>query len=233
MPDKYLHKREPFNTDFYNFEGKLTTEPIISFMRRVGKNYSGKLIDVGCGKMPYKSYFPNVERYVGVDQVKQSSIRDDADFIAADINKLPFRDGEFDIVLLNQVIEHVSEPAQLLKEIRRILVDKGTLILTAPQMGRLHGEPDDYYRFTKYGLTFLLERQGFVINFIESQGGFWRAMGSHLNFYIINTTSENRVIKAFVRRAIISPVSSVACYLDKTFFWNLDTLGYNLIAVKD
>jgi ubiquinone/menaquinone biosynthesis C-methylase UbiE len=131
------------------------------------------------------------------------------------------------------VIEHVQNSENFLKEINRVLSIGGTLILTAPQMGRLHGIPHDYYRFTKYGLTFLLESHGFKIRFLEPHGGFWRAMGSHFNFYLINTIGKNKIMGEIIRATIILPINFFAKILDRIFYWDLDTLGYNVIVVKE
>ncbi len=46
---------------------------------------------------------------------------------------LPFDDGFFDVVLLTDVIEHLTQPEDCLKQIRRVLNDQGYLIVTTPK----------------------------------------------------------------------------------------------------
>ena len=164
---------------FYKFEGKLATYPIIEFIDEHCNKCYGKLVDIGCGNKPYINYFENVDKYIGVDVAN-----DKADIIA-NAKSLPIRTGSIDVVLCNQVIEHDPEPDKIIAEIYRILKEGGILILSAPQMGRLHGEPNDYFRYTKWGLMYLLEKNNMKIEIIESQHGFFRAIGSHLNFFII------------------------------------------------
>jgi SAM-dependent methyltransferase len=217
---------------FYQYEGKLATEPIRAFLSNIGSRYSGALLDVGCGKMPYRSYFPNIGRYSGIDKGIPDSIPANSEFVAGDILSLPFKDEEFEVVLLTQVIEHVPEPLLLLREIHRVLRRNGALILTAPQMGRLHGEPNDFYRFTKYGLSYLLDKQGFAIKHIDTHGGIWRALGSHLNFYFATLAGKGYFSQFLVRNFIIRPLNCTARKLDRMFFWNLDTLGYNIIGTR-
>jgi SAM-dependent methyltransferase len=65
-------------------------------------------------------------------------------------------------VLLTQVLEHVPEPAGVLSELHRILVEGGTLYLTVPLVWELHELPHDYYRYTSEGLRHLLESAGFT-----------------------------------------------------------------------
>ncbi|HEX2233421.1 MAG TPA: class I SAM-dependent methyltransferase [Thermoleophilaceae bacterium] len=52
---------------------------------------------------------------------------------------LPFGDGEFDLVLCVETVEHVRDVQLLLSEIRRVLRPVGTLALTTPAHGRLDG----------------------------------------------------------------------------------------------
>ena len=46
--------------------------------------------------------------------------------------RLPFRDSTFDIVIMNEVIEHLKRPKFVLKECFRVLVPKGKIIVTTP-----------------------------------------------------------------------------------------------------
>jgi hypothetical protein len=113
-----------------------------------------------------------------------------------------------------------------------VLKKNGQLILSAPQMGRLHGEPDDYYRFTKYGLCYLLEQNGFTVEVIEAHGGIFRALGSHVNFFIIEYFGKSEYLKNALRYTIITLNNFVFALLDRLMPWQKDTLGYNLIAKK-
>lgn len=99
-------------------------------------------------------------------------------------------------------------------------------------MGRLHGEPDDYYRFTKWGLKYLLEKNGMKIKIIESHGGIFRAVGSHLIFFIIEYFGKNRHLKNILRKTVIVINNFIFTLLDRIISWKKDTLGYNLIAKK-
>ena len=62
----------------------------------------------------------------------------------------------FDVVVMGEVLEHVRRPDQALDNLRGCLVEGGTLVLTTPFLFPLHNRPVDYYRFTRYGLEYLL-----------------------------------------------------------------------------
>jgi SAM-dependent methyltransferase len=87
-------------------------------------------------------------------------------------------------VLCTQVLEHTPSPARLLAECARVLRPGGVLILTAPFSFRVHSEPHDYFRYTKYGLDSLIGSQGLAVRILEARGGFWWVVGqkvaSHL-----------------------------------------------------
>ena len=76
--------------------------------------------------------------------------------IVMDVTNLEFNDNSFDLVIMMEVLEHVKEPKKALSEIYRVLSDNGKLIMSTPFILGIHDEPYDYYRFTKYGLEYLL-----------------------------------------------------------------------------
>jgi SAM-dependent methyltransferase len=209
---------------FSNYEGKLALSPIIRFIVENSPRCRGKLVDIGCGSKPYSKYFEFINEYIGVDR---DNVNAD---INADAKSLPIDSSTVDVVLCNQVIEHDPEPDKIILEISRVLKNNGILILSAPQMARLHGEPKDYYRFTKWGLKYLLEKNGFIIDRIESHGGIFRALGSHINFFLIETSPP--LCRGILRRSVILSINLVCGLLDNLIKWNKDTLGYNVIAVK-
>lgn len=45
---------------------------------------------------------------------------------------VPFRDGQFKAVVCSEVLEHCSQPKASLEELRRVLTDDGSLIVTIP-----------------------------------------------------------------------------------------------------
>ena len=52
----------------------------------------------------------------------------------ADAKQIPFKDREFDIVILADVLEHVTSPEIAVKEAERVCKNKGTIIVTLPSM---------------------------------------------------------------------------------------------------
>jgi len=110
-----------------------------------------KTLDLGCGLGPYKKYFPN---RIGVDIYKTNAV----DFIGDAHNLNMFKDNSFDCILCAEVFEHLSNPQKAINEMYRILKPNGKLILTTRFIFPLHDVPEDYYRYTNYGLKHLMKR---------------------------------------------------------------------------
>jgi SAM-dependent methyltransferase len=119
------------------------------------------LVDFGCGDMPYRSIIePMVGEYLGVDLDINPKA---AHFIDFD-SKTTLPDNFADIILSNQVLEHVDSPSGYLAEALRILKPGGFIILTTHGYWFYHPTPNDYWRWTSAGLRKIVEAEGFKIN---------------------------------------------------------------------
>jgi SAM-dependent methyltransferase len=68
----------------------------------------------------------------------------------------------FDLIIAEQVFEHVRYPAQAARNVYRMLRAGATFLITTPFMIRIHPMPGDFWRWTPSGLEALLEDAGFV-----------------------------------------------------------------------
>jgi SAM-dependent methyltransferase len=71
----------------------------------------------------------------------------------------------FDVVICEQVLEHVADPWAAVKNLRSLCNPTGRAVVSTPFMIRVHELPaygmKDYWRFTPSGLQLLLESAGF------------------------------------------------------------------------
>ncbi|WP_295651414.1 class I SAM-dependent methyltransferase [uncultured Mucilaginibacter sp.] len=119
------------------------------------------LIDFGCGEMPYRTLIePMVGKYLGVDL----EMNPKADHHIGFDSKTTLPDGYADIILSNQVLEHVDTPSGYLQEAMRLLKPGGHIICTTHGYWFYHPTPNDYWRWTSAGLRKTIEAEGFHIN---------------------------------------------------------------------
>jgi len=114
------------------------------------------VLDAGAGQCQYKSFFKNHE-YVALDLC----VGDDQwDFshidIKAPLHDIPVVDATFDHIVCTQVLEHVPNPIEVMRELGRVCKPGGTLLLAVPFSAREHQIPHDFYRYTRFGLEYLL-----------------------------------------------------------------------------
>jgi len=82
---------------------------------------------------------------------------------AVDVQNLSqYPSDEFDLVILDEILEHVPRPWVAVEEVRRILKPGGCLITSSPFMIAEHRMPKDYWRFTKDGVRVLLSNYSTV-----------------------------------------------------------------------
>ncbi len=72
--------------------------------------------------------------------------------VIATATRLPFADATFDVVVTEEVIEHVADPFGMARELMRVAKPGGLVFLGGPFTYPLHGSPRDYTRWTYDGL---------------------------------------------------------------------------------
>jgi len=118
------------------------------------------LVDFGCGDMPYRTVIePHVGKYLGVDLEMNPKAEHHIGFDS----KTTLPDNYADIILSNQVLEHVDTYEGYLQEALRILKPGGSIILTTHGYWFYHPTPNDYWRWTSAGLRKIIEAERFEI----------------------------------------------------------------------
>jgi SAM-dependent methyltransferase len=179
--------------------------PLAAWLRaeaeRVGQELGrARVLDVGSGIAPYRPFFePHAESYVTVDA---DGTRAD---LAGRVEQLPVDDASFDVVLCTQVLEHCADPAQAVRELRRVTAPGGRVLASTHGVQVYHPAPDDLWRWTHTGLERL-----FAVN------GDWSALtvrpGSGTTAclgMLVTTYMELLAGRAGLRRAVRPLVAAV------------------------
>lgn len=159
----------------------------------------GKCLDIGSGNSPYKSsILKYVDTYICVDHEethKHMFQTSKEQFINADIKALPFEDNSIDSIILTQVLEHIDAPFEALDEVKRVLANRGTLILSVPFIYQAHATPYDYFRFSEYALRHIAKQYNFEIKEFHYQGYLGTTLISILNGFLWQLSSKNKVLR--------------------------------------
>jgi SAM-dependent methyltransferase len=191
-----------------------------------------RVLDAGSGEGQYKHYFAR-HRYCGTDlAVGDAAWNYSGLDLIANLAALPFRGGAFSAAIHIVTIEHLREPGRVLAEIARSLAPNGALLVAAPHEWEVHQAPHDYFRYTRYGLAYLLETAGFDRLDIRPSGGYFRLLARRLLNGLQFFTGGFRWLLFIPVAILVVPPALILPFLD---FLDRDhnfTLGYICTARK-
>ena len=175
------------------------------FLLRMSRVLPGdfRIIDIGGKKRNKRGCF-NAEdmgldvTYLNMDAKTDPDVRGNAE-------DLPFLSGTFSAAICSEVLEHVRNPAVVLEEIQRILVHQGRILLCVPFNTAIHGDPDDYRRFTDTCLREMLAGAGFSGITVERQGLFFCVLADMLRAGVLhwcNSRNPSRFLVAATRLSL-------------------------------
>lgn len=189
-PDKFSKPQKPYNGFIRNEGGKyyvdrrkklgsiLTNEIILhelaSFLKKNFPQQSAlRVLDAGAGTRPYailyEKYFSSC---ISFDTFHSEHNIASVDLIAS-CGKLPFQNETFDCIICTEVLEHVPEPAAVLKEFHRVLKVGGRIFLTTPFLVPLHEMPYDFFRYTPSALYSMSAIAALTVDSIHSKGDYF------------------------------------------------------------
>jgi SAM-dependent methyltransferase len=164
-PESFLGPRlGPFSAFLF-----MHRKALLDAVREAAPVLRGRLLDVGCGRKPYRSLL-SCETYLGVDMAASPHAGAPFDCLY-DGQNLPFGSAVFDSALCTEVLEHTKEPRRVLGEIARVLKPGGHVLVTAPMVLHHHEQPHDYFRFTRFGMKELAAGAGLSEVFLRARGG--------------------------------------------------------------
>jgi len=157
-----------------------------------------RILEVGSGPIGIAGFLPGLEK-VAVDPLNSSYEqnpglvalrRPDVQYLGASGENMPLPDARFDIVIIENCIDHVLDVHGVMSEVKRVLKSGGILYLTVNArsrpgywmhrlLARLSLDPGHPHTFTEKRLEHLLKKHGFELMDFEC-GSWWNAWRSDL-----------------------------------------------------
>jgi SAM-dependent methyltransferase len=194
---------------------------------------AGRILDVGGGLGPYRKYLSGVS-YFSIEI--NSLLRPD---LVGSALELPVLTNSVDAVLMNDVLEHLPDPASAIREAFRCLRPGGKVFVTTPFLWNLHYEPHDYYRFTGVALRYLFEKEGFMVSRVEPMGRVFSYLATRLAEKWFNLATKlffflPKRARRYASFPLVAPVNlflyAAAVLLDLTN--RRDVFSFSLLAEK-
>ena len=157
---------------------------------------------VGCGSTSLHPALINLDIVAGTNV-----------HVVASAEHLPFPDGIFDLVFSQEVLEHVRDPFQAMREMKRVLKSSGLIYCQLPFTIGYHPGPTDFWRFTKEGIIQLVQQADLHCRELRI------AVGSGTGFYRI-VVEFTAVLFARLSGKLYKPVKG----LSALFFYPLKWL---------
>jgi SAM-dependent methyltransferase len=121
--------------------------------KRISECFQERINGKILGISGIKNFYPLIN-------MKHSEVID-VQYPEVDMQKLPFQNDTFDFVISDQVIEHLQNPQQAIKESYRVLKKGGIAIHTTCFINYVHLYPIDFWRFSPEALNYICEYCGF------------------------------------------------------------------------
>ena len=168
LPDGYFERLYEVEQEHWWHRGMREISAAVLGSRLTGPGR--RLLDAGCGTggfLGWASVIGAPDRLCGVDASSAAIALAQrrvpaAELSVAEVRELPFETAGFDLVALNDVLQHIyeDEVAESLKEVRRVLAPGGVLLVRTNGGLRARRERPDWRLYDRRQLVATLERSG-------------------------------------------------------------------------
>jgi len=144
-----------------NQYGKWSQEKDAKFLEMLDYDPGAKVVDLGCGEADFTL---RVKQTINCREIYGTDVWDNALKIARnkgvkaepmDLNeKLSFSDASFNVVVSNQVLEHLFFPSRFVQEVYRILGENGYAVISTENLGSWDNIACLLFGYTPFSMQF-------------------------------------------------------------------------------
>jgi len=207
---------------------------------------NSRILDAGAGTQRYRKFCKHLN-YVSQDFGKYDGQGDSAGLqtgefeygeldIVCDITSIPEPDSSFDAIMCIEVLEHLPDPVQAIKEFSRLIKSKGHLILTAPFCSLTHFSPYHFSTgFNKYWYEIHLAAYSLKIIDISPNGNFFEYIAQEIDRIPSISKRHSKDKPKLIERLSIFVMLRMLSRFSKKDSGSSDLLcfGYHVHAIKD
>ncbi|MCB0715769.1 MAG: methyltransferase domain-containing protein, partial [Chitinophagaceae bacterium] len=177
----------------------------------------------------------NVEEYVGVDFHGEGHSHENENIdVFYDGVQLPFPDNHFDAVFSSEVFEHVFNLEDMIPEIKRVMKPGAKILVTCPFAIAEHEQPNDFARYSSFGIKHLFEKNNFKVVTYEKIGNYFDTL-VHLRISFIELVILPKLNKLIIFRPIfrflVYPIYNLAALIFAKLFSRKQALYMNNLIV--
>jgi SAM-dependent methyltransferase len=207
---------------------------------------NSRILDAGAGTQRYRKFCKHLI-YVSQDFGKYDGQGDSTGLqtgefeygeldIVCDITSIPEPDASFDAIMCIEVLEHLPDPVQAIKEFSRLIKSKGHLILTAPFCSLTHFSPYHFGTgFNKYWYDKHLAAYHLKIIEISQNGNFFEYIAQEIDRIPSISKRYSQDKPNLIERLSIFAILRMLWRFSKKDNGSSDLLcfGYHVHAIKD
>lgn len=182
--------------------------PLIHSLKYITFSKSSQVLDIGCSDGPFLPTLNYYAKSIIANDILENRVREAKNLIDFNLNKskkisltcsdgqyLPFKDNNFEIIFCLEVLEHIVNPDQFIRELLRVLKNNGILICTLPVeigfsllirnfIGKIANFPRPNYKLKRYFQRVLLKKGGREYKGEIGHKNFdWRVIKDNIKLY--------------------------------------------------